>query len=404
MKSYVNLLKIGPGPSSSHTLGPQKAALRFKEEHPAAYYEVDLLGSLSLTGKGHLTDYIIYETLKPTPTLVRFTSDSDEFHPNAMEFYAFDEHHQLLTSERYYSIGGGTIVKKGESVGTEVDVYPHHSFAEIEQYINNNQLSIIEYIDYFDPHQEHLEAIFDAMMNTVEIGLQQEGVLPGKLKLQRVAKQLNEKAHSANTTELKSKLKVMSYAYAASEQNASGGICVTAPTLGASGILPALLYMFYYDDYIERQRLIDGLKVASLFGNLIKQNATISGAEGGCQAEVGAAIAMGSAMVTYIQGGSLQEMEYAAEMGIEHHLGLTCDPVGGYVMIPCIERNVVGALRCLDNALLSQYLSPIRENKVSFDMVVNTMNYTGKKICVTLKETSLGGLATEVPFDDSESE
>lgn len=399
MKSYVNLLKVGPGPSSSHTLGPQKAAERFKDEYPASYYHADLLGSLSLTGKGHLTDYIIIETFKPFSCEVSFTSDDDPFHPNAMQFYAYDVNHKCIASERYYSIGGGTIVKRGENASLEEDVYPHNSFQDIHNYCKLENIDLLSYIDRFDNHPEHLEKILQAMLHTVERGLIKEGVLPGKLKLQRVAKQLHEKSLHFVEESQRERMKIMAYAYAASEENASGGICVTAPTLGASGIIPALLYNMSNNKKIEKSKLINALKIASLFGNLIKENATISGAEGGCQAEVGAAVAMASAMMTYLFDGTIEEMEYAAEMGLEHHLGLTCDPVGGYVMIPCIERNVVGALRALDNAFLAQQLTPIRPNKVSFDMVVKTMNYTGKKICVTLRETSLGGLAVEVPIE-----
>ncbi|MGL5540110.1 MAG: L-serine ammonia-lyase, iron-sulfur-dependent, subunit beta, partial [Erysipelotrichaceae bacterium] len=272
----------------------------------------------------------------------------------------------------------------------------------ILDYCKEEHIRLIDYVDRFDPANDYLNDTLQAMLQTVSRGLKQSGVLPGKLKLKRVAKSLLLKADAIDLASEQEKLKIMAYAYAASEENASGGVCVTAPTLGASGVMPALLYHFYHDLGVSRHKLIQGLKVASLFGNVIKQNATISGAEGGCQAEIGVAIAMGSALVAYVRGLSDSEMEYAAEMAIEHHLGLTCDPVGGYVMIPCIERNAVGALRCLDNALLAQHMSTIKQNRVRFDMVVNTMNYTGKKLCVTLKETSLGGLAIEVPMENNE--
>ena len=197
----------------------------------------------------------------------------------------------------------------------------------------------------------------------------------------------------------KEKLLLSAYAYSASEENAAGGITVTAPTLGSSGVLPALVYYYYYDRKLQREELIKGLKIAGLVGNLIKHNATISGAQGGCQAEIGAACAMGAAMVAYLRGLNQHQIEYAAEMGIEHHLGLTCDPVGGYVMIPCIERNAVAALRAMDAAVLAEFISKVKQNRVSFDMIVNTMNYTGKKLPMELRETSLGGLATIVPLE-----
>lgn len=397
MKSLRDLYKIGPGPSSSHTLGPQKAALAFKEEVQAARYEVELLGSLSLTGKGHLTDYIIEKTLGKDITKVIFTSDTHPFHPNAMLFKGYDADDNLLKAQFYFSVGGGSVIKENEAQVGEVDVYPHNSFDEIKAYLSSEQIDLITYVDRYDSNQAYLNDTLHTMLAVVDTGLNKEGVLPGKLELKRVAKEMYQNALKQTSDDLKAKQLIMAYAYAASEENASGGTCVTAPTLGASGIIPALIYYYKHQKQISDEQLIDGLKVASIFGNLIKTNATISGAEGGCQAEVGAAVAMASAMVSYWLNSNLAAIEHAAEMGIEHHLGLTCDPVGGYVMIPCIERNVVGALRAQDNALLAQMLTPIKANIVSFDMVVKTMNYTGKKLCVTLKETSLGGLAIEVP-------
>ena len=242
---------------------------------------------------------------------------------------------------------------------------------------------------------DYLNDILIQMCKTVDTGLNTAGILPGRLKMERIARSLLSEAITCEGSE-KEKLLLSAYAYAASEENAAGGMTVTAPTLGSSGLLPALLYYYYYDCKMQREQLVNGLKIAGLIGNLIKQNATISGAQGGCQAEIGAACSMGAAMVAYLMGLNSEQIEYAAEMGIEHHLGLTCDPVGGYVMIPCIERNAVCALRAIDAAILAKHLRKVHKNRVSFDMVVETMNKTGKKLPIELKESALGGLASVI--------
>lgn len=399
MKSINELYKIGPGPSSSHTLGPQHACMRFKEDlNDVSYYEAHLYGSLSLTGKGHLTDFIIEKTFEPITCKVFFHyEDKELYHPNTMILKAFKEDICIKEWE-VYSIGGGTIQVKGEAGIDSEDVYPHQYLDEIKAYCVEKNIRFIDYINECETIDDYIKDIFKQMLTTVENGLSKEGVLPGKLKLERSAKKLYEIANRMDNEE-RTKMLISSYAYAASEENAAGGITVTAPTLGSSGVLPALMYYYYYNRGIDEKILMDSLKIAGLFGNLIKHNATISGAKGGCQAEIGAACSMGSAAVAYIQGLSDEQIECAAEMGMEHHLGLTCDPVGGYVMIPCIERNAVAALRCMDCAFLTKNLGPIRKNRVSFDMVVNTMNYTGNKLAVELKETSLGGLASVVPVN-----
>lgn len=399
MKSLKELYRIGPGPSSSHTLGPQRASLIFKNRYFDAYrYEVELYGSLSLTGKGHLTDYIIIETMKPKECRVFFKAKADLKHPNTMKLLAFNKEDELLGEMTVYSVGGGAILIEGEECGEGQDVYPHHSLKEIQEYCFAKEMELWEYVDAFDPMDDYIEKIMEQMMATVESGLSKEGVLPGDLYLERIAKELKDKADSCKSAVEKEKLLLSAYAYAASEENAGGSMTVTAPTLGSSGILPSLVTYYHKDLGYEKEIICKGLKVAGLFGNLIKENATISGAQGGCQAEIGAAVSMGAAMVAYLRGLNAAQIEYAAEIGIEHHLGLTCDPVGGYVMIPCIERNAVGVLRAIDAAIIAQGVSEVRDHKVSFDMVVNTMNYTGKKIPLELRETSLGGLATVVPI------
>ncbi len=398
MKSLKELYRIGPGPSSSHTIGPQRACLKFKEHtKDATFYEVHLYGSLSLTGKGHLTDYIVMETLKPIESKVFFHSETKE-HPNTMILKAFVEGEEIL-EWTVYSVGGGAIQIKGCHQQEESEeVYTQQSFDDIKAYCKENKLRIIDYINECEDIDDYMFSILEQMLNTVETGLSKEGLLPGKLKLERSAKKLNDIANRMDYEE-RSKMLISSYAYAAAEENASGGITVTAPTLGSSGVLPALMYYYYNNKGVDKKILVDSLKVGGLFGNLIKQNATISGAKGGCQAEIGAACSMASAAIAFIQRLSDKQIEDAAEIGMEHHLGLTCDPVGGYVMIPCIERNAVAALRSMDNAFLMKHLGSIRESKVSFDMVVHTMNYTGNKLAVELKETSLGGLATIVPCE-----
>lgn len=399
MKSLMELYRIGPGPSSSHTLGPQRAASLFKKRYPMAHhFEVELFGSLALTGKGHLTDYIIIKTMKPKDCVVLFKNRRDLKHPNTMHLMAMDEQHKLLGEWTVYSIGGGAIQIEGEESKEGADVYPHHSMKEIEAYCEAHSMELWEYVNHFDPLDDYMDTIMNQMMATVDGGLEKEGVLPGDLKLKRIARELKEKADACRSAAEQEKLLLCAYAYSASEENASGSTTVTAPTLGSSGILPALVCYYHRILGYSREQLRNGLKVAGLFGNLIKENATISGAQGGCQAEIGAAVAMGAAMAAYLRGQTTRQIEYAAEIGIEHHLGLTCDPVGGYVMIPCIERNAVGVLRSIDAAILAEGISDLRKHKVSFDMVVNTMNYTGRKIPIELRETSLGGLASVVPL------
>ena len=394
MKSLKELYRMGPGPSSSHTIGPQRCAKVFLQRYPNAdYYVAHLYGSLSMTGKGHFTDKIIMETFEPLPCKVVFEHEEPLKHPNTLTLEAFRQN-ECIGSLTFYSVGGGAIRIEGEPSGEGKDIYPHHFLNDILKYCRENGMELWEYVNTFDPMGDYMDQIMQQMLDTVERGLSEEGLLPGKLQLERMGKALYEQAQECRIPSQKEKLLLCSYAYAACEENAAGHMTVTAPTLGSSGILPAVVTYFYKDLNYPRQKIRNGLKIAGLIGNIIKENATISGAQGGCQAEVGAAISMAAAMCAYLQGCDNGIIEYAAEIGMEHHLGLTCDPVGGYVMIPCIERNAVGVLRAFDASLLAQHLSMIRrEHTISFDMVVNTMNYTGKKIPIELRETSLGGLA-----------
>lgn len=399
MQSIQNIYKIGPGPSSSHTFGPMRASQDMLEHYPDAdEFKVTLYGSLALTGKGHLTDKIIEKTFFPTHCTITFDLKTQCEHPNTMTIEAFKEH-DALGKHTYISIGGGKILKDQEQESEETHVYPHNSMDDIQGYCKQHHLRLDKYIDQFEDESlnSYMDKIFDAMIECVDKGLNTIGKLPGSLEIDRVASALYQSANSCDDLIERKSLLLSSYAYAASEQNASGGMVVTAPTMGSCGVLPSLLYHFYKDENYPKDTLIQGLKVAGLIGNLIQHNATISGAKAGCQAEVGAACSMGAAFVSSCNFENNAQIECAAEIGLEHHLGLTCDPVGGYVMIPCIERNAVASLRSLDAARLAKYLRNVKKNRVSFDMVVKTMNLTGSKLPLELKESALGGLAVVVP-------
>ena len=399
MQSIQNIYKIGPGPSSSHTFGPMRASQDMLEHYPDAdEFKVTLFGSLALTGKGHLTDKIIEKTFFPTHCTITFDIKTQCEHPNTMTIEAFKDH-DTLGKHTYISIGGGKILKDQEQESEETHVYPHNSMDDIQGYCKQHHLRLDKYIDQFEDESlnSYMDKIFDAMIECVDKGLNTIGKLPGSLEIDRVASALYQSANSCDDLIERKSLLLSSYAYAASEQNASGGMVVTAPTMGSCGVLPRLLYHFYKDENYPKDTLIQGLKVAGLIGNLIQHNATISGAKAGCQAEVGAACSMGAAFVSSCNFENNAQIECAAEIGLEHHLGLTCDPVGGYVMIPCIERNAVASLRSLDAARLAKYLRNVKKNRVSFDMVVKTMNLTGSKLPLELKESALGGLAVVVP-------
>lgn len=396
MESIRELYKIGVGPSSSHTMGPQRAAKVILKYYPnASRFHVDLHGSLALTGKGHLTDYIIEKTFSPIPVTFSFHADELPQHPNGMIVHVFDEHDEEIKEIEIYSVGGGSICFKGESLEEASHVYKHNNMHDILEYVHEQGMSLYEYIleNEDDNFESYLYDVLEAMFRSVKNGLKKEGTIHGKLQLKRVAKSMYRQAK--NTRFASERLFVASYAYAVAEENADGGEVVTAPTCGASGIMPAVLYYCYKHLNIEKKDLIKALAVGGLFGNVVKMNATISGADGGCQAEVGTACAMAAATMAWVYELNDSLIEYAAEMGLEHNLGLTCDPVGGYVQIPCIERNGFGSLRALDAAMLAKQLGYMRKNKVSFDAVVRVMKETGKDLSSAYKETSLGGLAKE---------
>lgn len=398
MESLRELFKIGKGPSSSHTMGPERAANIIKKRFGEnAEYVVDLYGSLSMTGKGHLTDYIIHETLGEN-CQVNFCEGTLPFHPNGMVFHIYQDG-ELKDDITAYSVGGGSIVWEGEDDFSlsRKNVYREKNLKEILETLDRNAYS---FYDYVMEHEnalfvDYLYEILDTMFDSVERGLKREGTIPGKLQLPRVAKQMYTQAINLPAGSERETLILSSYAYAVAEENASGQTIVTAPTCGSSGVLPAILYYCYKQLNVEKPRLIKALAVAGVFGNVIKNNASISGADAGCQAEIGSACAMGAALYAWILGLNNSLIEYAAEMGLEHNLGLTCDPVGGYVQIPCIERNGYAALRAIDCAIYAKNLGYVRKNKVSFDAVVNVMKNTGHDLNKAYKETSLGGLALE---------
>lgn len=390
MQAIRELYKQGRGPSSSHTLAPERACRLFIAECGIwPHYEAELFGSLSLTGKGHHTDQIIMETL-PNDVKVIFSDEWQESFPNGMYLRAYDEKGVLQAKWTVFSIGGGSIDIKEKPLPYNDEVYKENTFSAVRSVLNEKNITLLDYIYGYEPDlKEYLLEMLDYMTNSVERGLRTEGILPGSLHLQRAAKKLHDAAGSSVN------VRVMSYAYAASEENADGNRVVTAPTLGACGVMAALMYYGRSDLFMDKYKLADALAVGGIFGNLIKHNATISGAVGGCQAEIGTAVSMAGAAYAFMMGGSLSQIEYAAEIGMEHNLGLTCDPVMGYVMIPCIERNAMGIKRAIDSAELSMHMSRIRDHFVSFDIVVETMKETGKKIPIELKETAEGGLAKE---------
>ena len=395
MKSLRYLYKIGRGPSSSHTMGPEKACRIFLKRYPQAdEYEATLLGSLSATGKGHLTDEVIRETFAPGKVTVIFgdTDESKLIHPNTLILKAKSGGAVLGESE-VYSVGGGEIVFKGEKQNAAEEIYPHKTFDEIKEFCIENSLTLWQYAEIFEGGGiwNFLQNIWENMQNCVLRGLKTDGVLSGGLNTRRKAKILYDQYVLNEDAETRENRLVCAYAYAASEENASGGVVVTAPTCGSCGVLPAVFYYLKNKKDVPDKEILKGLATAGIIGNVVKTNASISGAECGCQAEVGVACAMASAAIAQIKGMSLDQIEYAAEIAVEHHLGLTCDPVCGLVQIPCIERNAVAALRALNEVTLASFLSDTR--KITFDTAVKTMYETGRDLRTGYRETATGGLA-----------
>lgn len=393
MESIRQLYTIGHGPSSSHTMGPRKAGQRFLERNlEASRFEVTLYGSLAATGKGHLTDAVLNECFAGRNfEIVWKPAELLPIHPNGMLFRAFDRQGTEVSSWEVYSVGGGKI-SDAQSLRSEVRIYPHKTLSRILEHCSKEGITYWEYVVRCEGDEiwDYLETVWEAMQASIARGLEAEGVLPGCLNLPRMAARMYRKAEMAGEHFRRTGL-VAAFAHAVSEENASGGTIVTAPTCGACGVLPAVLYYLRQHLNCKEREILRALATAGLFGNLIKHNASISGAEVGCQGEVGAACSMAAAAAAQLLGGSIRQIEYSAEMGMEHHLGLTCDPVRGLVQIPCIERNAHGATRaltCADYAIFGD-----GSHRISFDTVVDVMSQTGRDLPSLYRETSFGGLA-----------
>ena len=392
MKSIKTVYKIGNGPSSSHTVGPYRAAKLFGARYPEAEgYRVTLYGSLAFTGEGHGTKKAILNGL-PNAEVVFNMEETDLPHPNTMLFEAL-RGGETFASHRILSIGGGSIRIEGEPSDEDNEIYPQNNFTEIVDECKKRDITIQEFIwEVEGPSlQEYLQKAWEAMQDSIRRGLESDGVLPGGLELARKAKILYEKRCYNESADVTMDRLISSYAFAASEENADEDIVVTAPTCGSCGVLPAVMYYMQHDRGFPEEEILNALAVAALLGNVIQTNASISGAECGCQAEIGSACSMTAGALASLYGLNIDQIEYAAEIAMEHNLGLTCDPVNGLVQIPCIERNAVACMRAISAVNLSRFLHTTR--KISFDEVIATMYQTGKDMNEKYRETSHGGLA-----------
>ncbi len=392
MKTIKSVYKIGNGPSSSHTVGPYHAAQIFGARYPQAdAFRVTLFGSLAFTGEGHGTGKAI-QTGLPGAEVVFNREEKDLPHPNTMLFEAF-RNGELLGSNRIFSIGGGSIRIENEESEDEREVYPQRNFSEILKICRERSLNLAQFIYRMeDPSlREYLKTVWEAMQDAIHRGLNADGILPGGLGVARKAKLLFEKRCYNESADVTMNRVIAAYAYAVSEENADENIVVTAPTCGSCGVLPAVMYYMHSERGFPEEEILDALAVAALIGNVIRTNASISGAECGCQAEIGSACSMTAAALASLYGLNIDQIEYAAEIAMEHNLGLTCDPVNGLVQIPCIERNAVAAMRAISSVNLSRFLFSTR--KISFDEVVTTMYRTGRDMSEKYRETSHGGLA-----------
>jgi len=394
MKSLRELYRIGPGPSSSHTMGPSRAAGIFRDRtrSRAASYRVTLLGSLAATGKGHMTDRAIESALAPAPCeLVWAPGQELPLHPNGMMFEALDASGSIVDTWKVCSIGGGALADDAGIQDTP-EAYPFDTMAGLLARCDEEGTALWNYAEQCEGpgFRDFLREVLGAMKSAIDRGLDAEGVLPGGLNLPRKAS-----SYYTRSLQMKGYLEktgmIFAYALAVSEENAAGGTVVTAPTCGSAGVLPAVLFFMKSFYGLGDEKLLRGLATAGIIGNFVKSNASVSGAEVGCQGEVGTACAMAAGAAAQLMGGTPHQVEYAAEMGLEHHLGLTCDPIRGLVQIPCIERNAIAAVRAMDCA--SYVLLSDGRHLVSFDEVVRTMAQTGRDMKSSYRETSQGGLA-----------
>lgn len=396
MESIRRLYRIGHGPSSSHTMGPAKAAHLFRKDFPDAdSFRVVLYGSLAETGRGHQTDKAIEHELAPVPTEIVFdtkTPVKELPHENTMDFFALKQGRKIGTS-RSMSVGGGEIVIEGRLPKASDQVYSENSFSEIADYCYHHKKRLSEYVKEREPEGfwKYLGDVWSAMKHAINEGLTTTGILEGGLGVERKAQLLYNQRHIDESEITRENRLICAYAFAAGEQNAAGGIVVTAPTCGASAVVPSVLRYMQEKKGFSDAEILNALAVGGLIGNLVKTNASISGAECGCQAEIGTACSMASAALAELFEMGIGQIEYAAEVAMEHMLGLTCDPICGLVQIPCIERNAVAAMRAINAFSLANFLSNTR--KISFDTVVETMYRTGKDMSSRYRETSLGGLA-----------
>lgn len=399
MESIRELYRIGHGPSSSHTMGPRRAAELFRADFPhAARFRVTLFGSLAATGRGHLTDVAITQALAPLPVeLVWQPEIALPLHPNGMQLEAYDSASMLLEARTVYSTGGGRILTEGVEPPQRM-VYELNTMRDILRYCTQHGISFWEYVESCEGPEiwEYLAEVRRVMHEAIERGIHAEGVLPGGLGVARRAWIFYRKQRISGANPLQPEGFLPAYALAVSEENASGGLIVTAPTCGSCGVLPAVLRHVQEKIDCREDAILRALATAGLIGNLIKHNASISGAEVGCQGEIGAACAMAAAAAAQLLGGTIRQIEYAAEMGLEHHLGLTCDPVDGLVQIPCIERNVFAAARAVTCANFSNFTDGA--HRVSFDEVVEVMKQTGHDLPSLYRETAFGGLAKAYRF------
>lgn len=396
MQSLRELYKIGIGPSSSHTIGPEKIAEFVKAKYPnATKYKVVLYGSLALTGKGHGTDAVIKKVLGQQTEIEFNTIQKELPHPNTLDVIVFNQ--EQSKTIRAVSIGGGSIKIEGEKFVEPESVYTLKSFTDVKAYVQQKGKRLYEYVYETEPDiKEYLKQVWAVMKESVERGLSKEGVLPGGLNVLKKARYIYKSDDIfVRDSLLRNKL-TCAYALAVAEENADNGKIVTAPTCGAAGVLPAVLYYAYKNEHVSEETIINSLATAGLIGNLVKTNASISGAECGCQAEIGTACSMAAAAIAEMFNLSVDQIECAAEVAMEHNLGLTCDPVLGLVQVPCIERNTMAAMRAFDSFCVAYYLAPMR--KIPFDVIVKTMYETGKDLNKKYLETARGGIAKNYNF------
>lgn len=395
MQSLKYLYRYGMGPSSSHTIGPNNAAGHFKAKTTGAQsYRVSLYGSLSLTGKGHLTDKAVISVFAPVPCEIIWCNTELSYHPNGLKFEALDGEGRVTCEWTTFSVGGGELRDESGTAGEHPHIYSHKSMGEVLDWASSSGRPIWQLVADVEEDgfiEGYLADMWEKMQECINSGLDKEGVLHGGLRLPRKARDFMVQARRLKETEARTGL-LSSYALAVAEENGDGGFVVTAPTCGSSGVLPSVLYYYCYEKGHSNRSILNAMATAGVIGNLVKDNASISGAEVGCQGEVGVACAMAAGAAAQLMGGSSRQIEYAAEMALEHHLGLTCDPILGLVQVPCIERNAFAAIKaiaCADYALLTD-----GRHLVSFDKVVKTMLKTGHDMLSLYRETSLGGLAT----------